>query len=116
MKSKAFEAVVYPLASMEERIEIPEGREAWDDHRLHTERTRRDDRELSVQRVVARHSDHEKLVDDDCSRQYRKNDTQVLGERECAGDVSEVDRQVSQRSPSSHRASRSCRVRQLSRN
>ena len=52
-RSKAFEAVVYPLASMEERIEIPEGREAWDDHRLHTERTRRDDRELSVQRVVA---------------------------------------------------------------
>ena len=32
----------------------------------------RDDRKLSAQRFVARHSDHEKLVDDDCSREYRK--------------------------------------------
>ena len=37
-KSKAFEAVWYPLASMEEKVEVPEGREAWCDHRLHTER------------------------------------------------------------------------------
>ena len=39
-KSKAFEAVVYPLAPMEPKVEIPEGREAWIDHRLHTDRAR----------------------------------------------------------------------------
>ena len=43
-KSEEFETVVYPLASMEEKVEIPEGREAWSSHRLHTERTRRYDR------------------------------------------------------------------------
>ena len=37
-KSKAFEAVVYPLASMEEQVEIPVGRDAWCDHRVHAER------------------------------------------------------------------------------
>ena len=103
-RSNAFETVVYPLASLEERIEIPEGREAWNDHRLHTERARRDDRELSAQRVVAKHGDHEKFIDDDCSRRYRQNDTQVLGERWCAGDVNEVVREVPQRFPSLHRA------------
>ena len=37
-EEQTFEAVVYPSASMEEKAEIPEGREAWSDHRLHTER------------------------------------------------------------------------------
>ena len=44
-----------------------------------------------AQRVVARHSDHEKLVDDDCSRECRKNVAQALGKKFCAGDVGEVD-------------------------
>ena len=38
-EEQTFEAVVYPSASMEEKAEIPEGREAWSDHRLHTEKS-----------------------------------------------------------------------------
>ena len=152
-EEQTFEAVVYPSASMEEKIEIPEGKEAWSDHHLHTfivppryrdfirnvttdalqadmtlimvcvctrptiqretivrvtgdekvklstthgsrvplpgcpewsaqqpfrrrgqsQRARRDDRKLSAQSVVARRSDQEKLADDDCSRQCKKN-------------------------------------------
>ena len=37
-KSKAFETAVYPSASLEEKVEIPGGREAWSDRRLPTER------------------------------------------------------------------------------
>ena len=41
-KGKAFEAVVYPSASMEAKVESPGGREAWSDHRLYTERVHTD--------------------------------------------------------------------------
>ena len=39
-RAKHLKAVVYPSASMEAKVEIPESREAWIDHRLHTDRAR----------------------------------------------------------------------------
>ena len=57
----------------------------------------RNNRKLSAHRVVERHSDQENLVGDDCSREYRKNVAQALGEKCCAGDVGEVDGEAHRR-------------------
>ena len=50
-----------PSASMEEKVEIPEGREAWSDHRLHTERAYTDKRHDTFI-VAPRHQDFIKNV------------------------------------------------------
>ena len=41
-EEQTFGAVVFPWASMEGKAGIPESREAWSDHRLHTERVHTD--------------------------------------------------------------------------
>ena len=33
-RAKHSKAVVFPVASLEEEVEIPRGREAWSDHRM----------------------------------------------------------------------------------
>ena len=58
-KGKSFGAVVFPSASMEAKVEIPGGREAWSDHRLHTERVHTD-RQHCTFIVAPRHRDSSK--------------------------------------------------------
>ena len=55
-KYKAFGTVVFPSASMEAKGVIPEGREAWSDLCLHTERAHTDRRHCTFS-VAPRHRD-----------------------------------------------------------
>ena len=58
-KGKAFETAVYPSASVEAKVGIPGSREAWRDHRLHTERVHTDKQHYTFV-VAPRHRDSSK--------------------------------------------------------
>ena len=109
----------------------PRGREAWSDHRLHTESIYTDwlhftfivtlrhrdfiknmtvgasqaDMTLIMVCVSTRQTVQCETVDDDCSREYKRNVAQSFGEKSCAGDDGEVDGEALKRFPSPQLAS-----------